>query len=911
MTIQHSGVRERSGRYDWGTGLVPYQRLRREGKLPWGEVEDPFKSEENFSAAISYFKSKGYSQPEIAADLGTNVTGLRNILSLNKQAKIAANVSMANSLRERGYGEENIAKRMKVPASTVRGWLKPRTDRQYQILEKTTDALRTSLKERVYLDVGLGVETQFGITRSKLDLAIENLKKEGAHLEYIKIKQPTTGHLTKYKVLLPKDVTKGDLIAHRYEIGTPIQYSVNGGMSYTDIEPPMPLDIKRVQFTYSDDEGKYKDGLIEIRPGKKDLSLGANHYAQVRIQVGPGHFMKGVAVYNDNLPPGIDVRYNTSKDRKKGPLEAMKKLKDDPGNPFGARISRQVKYEDKGKTLLSPLNLVAEEGDWDEWSNRLSGQFLSKQTSDLAKQQLGLALTHQEEKLAEIRGVGNGEVRRHLLINFAESADTAARELKASPMPGQTQAIIIPVNSLRDNEVYAPKYKDGERVVLVRHPHGGKFEIPELIVNNRNRDARKILGKGLDTTGMARDAIGINSYVAKILSGADFDGDSVIIIPNRDGAIRTDPAIPALMNFDNKASYPYFEGMPVISEHRKQIEMGIVSNLITDMTLRGAKQPELIRAVRHSMVVIDAEKHKLNYKQSAIDHRIQELKDIYQPKENDQPGGGSSTLLSRAKSTVWVDERKRSVIDPKTGVLSHIPSNRKYRFKEFDKDSNPVERITTAQQQSTRMDEAQNAMDLSSGTYMENIYGTYANRLKAMANKARAEAVNIPTQKMDSHAKTTMSAAVESLLAKVQLIVEAKPHERRAITLANKLINEAKAKDPDLKANKDKFKKYKGYALVTARMQVKAERPPITLSDDEWLAIETGAVSSNVINIILMALSGQEIRDRFMPKSAKEIPNNVKQRAKQLLLSGDYTYNEIASILGISVSSVVRINEGD
>ena len=268
-------------------------------------------------------------------------------------------------------------------------------------------------------------------------------------------------------------------------------------------------------------------------------------------------------------------------------------------------------------------------------------------------------------------------------------------------------------------------------------------------------------------------------------------------------------------------------------------------------------------------------------------------------------------MLSRAKSTVWVDERKRSIIDPKTGSLSHIPSGRKYRFKELDKEGNPTVRVTVAQQQSALMDETQNALDLSSGTYMENIYGVHANALKAMANMARAEAISIPTQKMDAHAKVALKSAVESLLAKVQLIVQAKPHERRAMTLANRIIDEAKLKDPNLKANKDKFKKYKGYAVVTARMQVKAERPGIHLSEDEWLAIETGAVSSNVINTILLALSGQEIRDRFMPHSGKEIPNNVKQRAKQLLLSGDYTYNEIASILGISVSSIVRINQGD
>ena len=31
--------------------------------------------------------------------------------------------------------------------------------------------------------------------------------------------------------------------------------------------------------------------------------------------------------------------------------------------------------------------------------------------------------------------------------------------------------------------------RDGERVALIRFPHGGTFEIPQLTVNNRNREA--------------------------------------------------------------------------------------------------------------------------------------------------------------------------------------------------------------------------------------------------------------------------------------------------------------------------------------------------------------------------------------------------------------------------------------
>lgn len=900
QSFQHSGLQERSGRYRWGEGLVPYQRLRREGKLPWGEVEDPFSSEEKFSSAISYFKSKGYTEKEIADDLGVKTSNLRNILSLNKQATVARNVSMANSLKDRGYSEDGIAKRMKVPASTVRDWLKPRTDRQYQILEATTNALKESVKERVYLDVGLGVETQFGVKRTKLDLAIQKLIGEGYQLHHIRIKQVGTGKNTKYKILTPPGVTKTELLLNRDKIGLPIQYSNDGGVSYLRIAKPVPLELDRIEVVYNGEGGELKDGVIEIRPGRKDLSLGKNHYAQVRIQVGPKHFIKGVAVYNNELPRGVDVRFNTSKKRTDNKTDAMKPLKDDEGNPFGARIVRQVEYEEGGKKKQSPLNLVAEEGSWDEWSNRLSSQFLSKQSTKLARQQLGLALKHQEEKLDEILSVGNVEVKRHLLRNFAESADTAARELKAAPLAGQSQAIILPILSLKENEIYAPKYQDGERVVLIRHPHGGTFELPTLIVNNKNKEARGILGSGTDKQGMAKDAVGIHPNTAKILSGADYDGDSVIVIPNRDGAIKTHPAFDALLNFDNKTSYPYYEGMKVITEHRKQIEMGIVSNLITDMTLKGATASEIVRAVRHSMVVIDAEKHKLNYKQSEIDHGIQDLKDKY------QDGGGSSTLISRAKSTVWVPERKRAIVDKETGKLSWVQSNRKYRFKDDD-----GERVVEALQPSTQMDEADDARALSSGTYMEEIYAGYANALKRMAEKARATAENLETQKVNAHNKAAQQKAVESLLSKVNIILVAKPHERRAQLLANKTINEEKEKNPDLSFDKDKMKKLRGHALVDARLRVGYKRPVLNLTEEEWHAIETGAVSANVINTILLALEPNIIRERFMPKTSREIKPNVKNRAKSLLLSGDYTYAEIANMLGISVSSVVRIAGGD
>ena len=97
-----------------------------------------------------------------------------------------------------------------------------------------------------------------------------------------------------------------------------------------------------------------------------------------------------------------------------------------------------------------------------------------------------------------------------------------------------------------------------------------------------------------------------------------------------------------------------------MKEQTKQTEMGKISNLITDMTLKGASDDEIERAVKHSMVVIDAVKHHLDYKQSYIDNNIDELKAIYQAKPTGR-NGGASTLISRASSTVYQYQEARDI----------------------------------------------------------------------------------------------------------------------------------------------------------------------------------------------------------------------------------------------------------
>ena len=192
----------------------------------------------------------------------------------------------------------------------------------------------------------------------------------------------------------------------------------------------------------------------------------------------------------------------------------------------------------------------------------------------------------------------NPAVKKQLLKEFADGADSSAKHLKAAGLPRTRNQVILPINSLKDNEIYAPNYRNGETVVLVRHPHGGIFEIPELTVNNRNREANRVIKN-------AADAVGINSKVASRLSGADFDGDTVLVIPNNAKQVKTSAPLAGLKNFDPQSQYKIDRPNELTSKG-KQKQMGAISNLITDMTIKGANSNEIARAVRHSMVVIDS-----------------------------------------------------------------------------------------------------------------------------------------------------------------------------------------------------------------------------------------------------------------------------------------------------------------
>lgn len=873
--LRHYGILRKSGRYPYGSG---------------GPEEAGNKSFLDYEASL---RNSGMTEAEIAKGMGINTSQLRAAKSIAKAEERQANIGMAQRLRDKGMSNVAIGQRMKIGESSVRALLEPSAKDKADVLSSTTSMLKSQIKEKKYIDIGTGVENQLGISQTKLATSVAALQEEGYTIHYLKVKQLGTGKQTTLKVLAAPNVTYSEVSKNRGEIQQIQSFSNDGGRSFVVVQPPLSVSSKRVAVRYAEQGGTSADGVVYVRRGVPDVNLGGANYAQVRIAVDGTHYLKGMAMYRDDLPAGVDLMFNTNKSDTGNKLDAMKKMKtDDPDNPFGA-VVRQLVDAKTGK-LKSAMNIVNEEGDWDKWSKNLSTQLLSKQSPTLAKEQLAVTFERRKKEFDEIMALTNPAVRKKLLESFADSTDSAAVHLKAAALPRQRSNVILPINSLKPTEIYAPNFRDGERVALVRYPHGGIFEIPELTVNNRHPEAKRALGQ-------AKDAVGINAKVAERLSGADFDGDTVLVIPNNSKKLKTAPALDGLKGFDPQRSYPAYEGMKPMSARTKGLEMGLVSNLITDMTIRGAPTSDLARAVRHSMVVIDAEKHNLNYKQSAIDNGISQLKKQYQ-------GGakaGASTLISRATSSVRVADRKpRSskeggAIDRATGEKRFTPTGETYT----DRNGKVVKKTFESQ----RLAETTDAHTLSSGTAIEKIYADHSNRLKALANESRKSAVNAKMTPYSPVAKRAYASEVQSLSAKLNVAQRNRPLERQAQLLANAAVDARKAANPDLE--KADIKKIQGQQLTIARARTGAGKQRIDITPAEWAAIQAGAISNNKLSDILSNADLTKVKELATPKTKLLMTDAKAARARTMLSSG-YTQAEIADALGVSLSTLKTTIDG-
>lgn len=947
-----------SGRYGWGTGELAFQRLK-----PYDLV-----------TTINKLKREGMSEGDIALQLDIVKVGkdgkmfgdtksLRAIKQLAVMEDRAARRAKALEIYDKHMtknGKVNIsacAREMGLPnESSFRSLINDDINDRKMQLQKTIDQLEEAMTKTKYLDLSRGTAAQLEINENKLDTAVKAMELKGYHVYVIGEKQMGTGLQTNTKVLAPPEASYADVYKERDQI-KPIQERVldpDGNLTSLNIEGYSVVNKDRIKIIYNEEGGVEKDGVIEVRPGVPDLSLGRAHYAQCRIAVDVNddgeedHYLKGMVVYAahpDKMPPGVDIIVNSNKHVGTPPEDVFKKIKMkqkvdpetgksvdsdeiDRENPFGASIKRsddlittQRYYIDPktGEQKLSAINVVNEEGDWDKWSKTISSQFVSKQTPQLAEKQLNLTFAEKQNEFDEIKSLTNATIKKELLIEFADKCDSAAVHLKASGLPGQSAHVILPLDTIKDNEIYAPGYENGTRVALVRYPHAGRFEIPELTVNNNSRIAKQVIGP------QGSDAVGITPKTASLLSGADFDGDTVAVIPIRDpkgklisdvktsNTIRDKKILDEIMNFEPKESYKGYPGMKVMSEEDKQKKMGEVSNLITDMTIQGAPIEEIVRVDKLSMVVIDAVKHKLDYRRAFNELNIKELKEKYQR----QPDGtsGAATLISRSKSESRVPLRKqwyasKNNIDPETGEkIEH----ENYKYSTWvDKETGEIKQRTT---KSSKMAEAKDARELLSGpdhngTPMERLYADYANNLKKMANEARLEYLEAEKQELsrNSSAAKAYASEVDSLNRKLLIAQKNQPMERQAQRMASVVVEARKQDAPN--ADKETIKKWKAQALASARARYGAEKKPFRFTDKEWEAIQAGAVGKTNLRKMMQYCDKDELKERAMPKRDDRSLPETKINLIRMMANGSYTQAEIAEKFKVSPSLVSQIING-
>lgn len=914
-----------------GVSILDGAPGRGSGRWALGSGANPNQHSGDFYTRVKTLRAQGLSDKEIGAMMGMSSGELRAEYSNARAEKRNRTIARIVSLQDQGYSNAKIAEMLGLSGeSTVRSIMKESSAIRANTARATADILRKQIEEKGMLDVGAGVERELGISREKLNAALAILQEEGYPVYGGGVPQVTNpGKQTNIKVVCPKGTPHRDIYDYD-RVNSVMDYvSSDGGASYRKaFEYPESLSSKRIQVRYAEDGGVEQDGFVEIRRGVKDLSLGNSHYAQVRILVDGTHYIKGMAGYSDDMPDGVDVIFNTNKSRGTPLDKVLKPIHDDPGNPFGSLIKEhggQSYYDDPNgrftdpitgkKQSLSLINKRAEEGDWDDWDNKVPSQFLAKQNKGLIKRQLDLSKAEKQAELEEIRELTNPTLKKVLLESYASDCDAAAVHLKAAALPRQRYQVIIPVPSLKDTEVFAPNYNDGEQVALIRFPHGGTFEIPILTVNNKNKEARSRI------SSKALDAVGINSKVAERLSGADFDGDTVMVIPTGKNGVRisTSPPLEGLKGFDPKSRYPEIAGMkymkdPKTGTDNTQNEMGKISNLITDMTIRGATNDELAAAVRHSMVVIDAAKHKLNYKQSEKDNNIAGLKRKYQERvEDGRVTTSASTLLSRAKNDKTVIKRQGQPQINQIGKPwydSSLPEGALI-YKTTDKptyvDKNGKTVLKT--QKSTQMAETRDARSLISAanTAQEILYADYANWMKAKANEARKEMIYTERIKTSPEAKQKYAPEVASLKAKLNVALKNAPRERKAQLMANTVVKAKVQANPDM--TKKEKKKHAQLALTEARLAVGAKRQPVEIADREWEAIQSGAISENQLLAILRNTDIDKLKERATPRKRTELSPAKIGLIESMSASG-YTNAQIAQRLGISQSTVVKYLKG-
>ena len=998
-----------SGRYHHGEGENPHQHDY-DPEYEFAQMKHRGASEEEI------LKAMGLSTTEyrkLVKELKSKDMTARHedVVKLSEMGLGAT--AIAKELSKR-YGYE-------ISEGTIRGDLKriaagekvrvTKLEATKKILIDTLNEHTEDGKPYTFVDVGEGSEKYINVSQVLKDGAVSAIARENTDVfeHVIQVAQVNNSQQkTTVKFLVKVNdpsLTEGKsetevkkaaaaYLHQHYDEMAPITSSVIGAAegvpsSVRKVEYPVSISHERVMIGYSDDpvngdDNLAKDGTMIIRPSAKDLTMtdcdtqtGVTHYAQVRIAVDDSHYCKGMAMYGreDQFPPGVDVIFYTNKTSNKSwdkVLKEFKKTKDENGNivvdkdnPFGADLKatgQRYYYDENGEKKMSAVNVLREEGDWNEYRKSLSAQFLSKQNLAFARNQLNTSIDNAKTQFDEIAAVKNAQVRNKLLEDFAESCDAKAIDLSAAATTGQLTQVLLPCPSLKSTtynddgsikeygHVYAPNYPDGHKLAIIRYPHANICEIPVLIVNNSNPEGKTQIGRGLDAIGLPKSAL-------DQLSGADTDGDTgtcidVTKLEELGLHVDTTKYFDELIGFDSKAAAPMTDvtvlnknwnarsdgtSGKTMSKRDRGLQMGRITNCISNMQkATGVTRDEMVRAMKYSMIVIDAYKHNLDWKGAEQEYGIKEIYDKYSSGDKKaiwtvskaSTQGGLETQDFKYESYTKADGtegQKKVYINTETGEKYWSYTGREYEKLKEDPTTGKktgTGEMVKATQKSTGMEDAwrrgEDATALVSAynTPMEQEYAKYSNAMHDIANQARKMMVNnTETVVATAEVKAQYVNEVASLKAKLEVAQQNAPKERLAQMYAQAALKSWKANNPEDAKDSDMLKKKRTYFQNQARARTGANGSGtrVKISAKEYEAINAGAVPKNTVTDVLKRCDKNTLNKQAVPHDESAVSDFAIAMVKQWASQDPSTrisQELLAKQIDISVSTVSQIATG-
>ena len=162
--IFHYGIKERSGRYPWGSGEDPYQRLQ-----PFGDV----------LTTVNELRAKGFTEAQQAEYLQMSTNKLRKEISLANAYREQIRMDTIRSGLKRGDTNTAIAERLGMSEGSVRHLIKKMESEKFQAKQTAKEQIEEMVKKHNYVDVSESdIFLQLDISKRELNNLVKQVAEE-------------------------------------------------------------------------------------------------------------------------------------------------------------------------------------------------------------------------------------------------------------------------------------------------------------------------------------------------------------------------------------------------------------------------------------------------------------------------------------------------------------------------------------------------------------------------------------------------------------------------------------------------------------------------------------------------------------------------------------------------------------